>query len=690
MTFKQVDISRDAALLDAAKRRIRDEAELVLPERQVDVLARNYLAAKNWRTVPALRRGKVLESNTMREFLKDAKFQVNYLASEVNRITATIQRDVEDVRRSNRSIETDAAGISAAISQEEIRIVGKYTKVQCNKFARAVDFGLGYGSGSFLVDYKTGFTFHPENLAQVVPNTGITLPVQAYTKASVRSVYLDKDGTDFGDSKSPIISTDPRSVLVNGKSFRQVIIKREFDKYGIQYPVSDALLMLCFTLSTLQMVNCIRITPAGGAPFKVDYISYFDGTNGWVDIGEDNFVVDNEYNILLPPVRATAIRITLSQSSPIAKTSYNANGVREAVLDSVLKGIGFKPMFDLEDDVIEGTVYDFSIASIEIGLNRYRALGVYRSNPLYINKPISMDMYADYTVGYSDASISPEANSSLPPWALSAEAYIGMELKENGGSAIADLIPVPLQNRYQSEILPLIGTEARTKFMPDLSADYLVYQIASTTTGETDLVVDLSVEHFHQVGEKVYLALPPEGGTSGYGYVTAVTDTSISIGLDNCTFTLSDDIDASTLPRAYLYVIGEASGFFVGRGNDYLSVGADYTYSLDGGATWLDTFQLPDNYWQARESARASDFRIRFKNPRYDSLHWIEYVALKNQSLGNTNLVRLVSNKIVLENSLFNATGTLTSVFIVRAGSLDPHVTPLVSMYYLAVNEDES
>lgn len=123
-----------------------------------------------------------------------------------------------------------------------------------------------------------------------------------------------------------------------------------------------------------------------------------------------------------------------------------------------------------------------------------------------------------------------------------------------------------------------------------------------------------------------------------------------------------------------------------------LTIGVDYSISLDDKSTWYDYFVMPGeaSYSYLNKRAKAGRFYVRVYNRRSDAVYWIKYRVKRNQFLSSCNKIMLKNGRVVFDKSLRKTFGTLQTIFVFRTNSTNPYITPILREYSLRIQEKES
>lgn len=704
MPFRlKTSIDNFGATRTAARLRITDDPGQNRSDEEIDLLVDNYLRANIQQRLPRLVDGRPMDSNVFREFLKDTKFFIALHSISAGELETEITNTAKLAFGTLNDLQQEALVLDSLISEEEIKVRGGFTTVHFNSFVRQIDKGLQANNPHWLTDYKTGFTFLPENEANIITGTGITLPVRERVRIPIVDATLVAEETDYGDSRQPLVSNDPRNVFLRDKIFRHVIIRREHDNTSRVFNRTPSYLTIQLELPNIQLVNLIRINPVGQSTLQIESISYVNESAEEVTLTTTVLPGDTHQVILFEPVRTRFLRIKFQQFAPVSKTFHNVRDERAKEINKILRGIGWTQGLPENPEAIQGRVFDFSLEQLEVGLIVYQSLGVYRSKSVKVKKPLGVSLSSAAENLASPVGTAYSQGFQLPEGTVLNEYYLGIRLKNRNGTVVLnDLIPIPDTLPNQSEFLPLVGTDARVKLFPDMLWSLSKDLVTSITYSGTEFTVTTDTEHGLLVGDSVSFLGPLEHPVVNLWTVDTVTSTTEFTVDAGTALTSLYESDENTAPRIYAYksdvidafgvasTINQSTPVFVMEDDDVLTVGIDYEISIDDGATWIGSFPRGVSYLESLETARSGEFRIRVLNPNYDKVYWIEYRPLRNQFLGRTNRVRLKNGRVVFHRRLRKSIGTINTVIVSRADTTNPYVSPVVLFYALKVREDVS
>lgn len=684
----------------AIKRRISDEANTNLSDREFDSKIAQFLVNGKQATDPGLLAGSPIFSHSWSNFIKDEKLFIGTLNGKVNTLEEEIKNTAKENFGTLQNIQQEALAIDSFITEEEIKVLENYTTVHYNSFVRPVDQALGFNNTNWLIDYKTGFSFLPNNESNIVFNTGLTLPIKNQTKSAIKEVTLVGEDTDMGDSLKPILSTDPMNLLLDNKVFRHLIVRQDFDKTSRKFSFRETRLGLLLTLSNLQLVNYLVLQPLGQSTLQVSELNYVNEVGEEIELTNEVIQTEVGLVILFEPVRTKNIKLVLKQNSPITRTNVSIVDATTQQLNEVLSGVGYGQLLPENTENVMGKVYDFSLEKISVGLNTYSNLGVFRSKNVQVQAPIGLSINDSASrIEITSNQNTYGQNYSLPNGTVLNEYYVGVELfDKNRNTRLKDLIPVPDSYPIQREFLPLVGSVGRLKLFPDTRWNLDKVSVKSILpivvgVNNTSLaLVTLSSNHNYELGiYQEFTFVGPKGhAINGIFNGVPLTVDQILISANDSD---ASDLAVSANDRPITYVYLEAlqeAPLTVYADDVELSLGSDYLISLDDGITYSDSWPRGQNYQAAIRLARSGRARIKIKNALNYKTYWIEYRVKADQFLGKTKLVELKNGRVVFDKRFVNTKGFFNTVIVSRADNINPFLTPVIQYYALKVLEDVS
>ena len=275
LDFKKTGI-RGKAAERALERRVLDDPLTTKTERQIQIELNNQMSRTSFATFPAHPVSTPIQSQLHREFVKDAKVYASLLAEETSLLEKEIIQSAESAFASLDDLQKELLVLDSLICEDEVRSETGYNNVRFNKWARPKDLPLDYEADSWLTDPKSGITFGPSNICDLVPSVGLTLPHKEVVKALISDITIDSEASDYGDTDKLIVSGNPMDLISNNKTFRHVIVRREFDGTSRSYTQEASSMTILIELSGRQYVNHLKIRPIGNSPVKITNISYFN------------------------------------------------------------------------------------------------------------------------------------------------------------------------------------------------------------------------------------------------------------------------------------------------------------------------------------------------------------------------------------------------------------------------------
>jgi hypothetical protein len=685
----------------AAERRAVDEALTQFAASDVERRTQAVLELRPTKpSMPPIQPGMLLDARSWADYVRDAKMQVSILASTGAGIAEEIDLNAHRNFALLDDLQREAQALDSYVTEEEVKINGRYSQVHYNSFVRSRDSSLPYDSQAWLVDYKTGLPFQAENMSDVVSGTGMTLPLRQHIDVPIINVTLVGEETDVGDTVYPIVSNDPKSVLREDRVFRHVIVRADHDHTSKKYNYTASYCTLLLEFASMQLVNMLKIRPLGHSTIYVEAIAYLNEAGEEVQLTEVELPNEVELTVLFEPVRTRYLKVRFRQYAPVTRTNYDTTDLRVKEINRLLRGADFKQLLDEKGREIQGRVYDFSLEQISVGLRSYENLGVFRSQPIKVSGPVGCS-YDDVveTIQITNTQLAYGTSFFLEDGEVLLERYLGIDLKtEEGGQAVYDLVPIPDAKTVQREFLPLFSGEAQVKLFPDIRWN-LVEQARWTSGTWVDYLFYAYFEDGHgldrplsvaQTDELVCIAgTGPEGTAHSFKSVEwyVVDDQNLILKPSDIVGYSSRTVGSLTISPFVYLTASQFDPLSVYREEELLTFGTDYEISLDRGATWLSTWPRDKEWATLKTEAKAGLFKIRLTNPNSNKMYFVNYRILKDQQLTKSPGISLRRGRVVFDKRLRVASGTITTVIVSRADSVNPYLTPILLSYFLKVRE---
>lgn len=688
----------------AAERRALDEEHTQFGQAERQRRTRGVLSLRSTvPTMPVLAPGAVLDARQWTDYIRDAKMHISSVASTGQGIEEEIGLHSRKNFALLDDLQREARALDAYVTEEEVKINGRYSQVHYNSFLRANDGGLPYDNQDWLVDFKTGLPFQAENVADLIPGTGMTLPLRQQIEIPIINVVLVGEETDVGDTVVPIVSNEPKNLLRDDRVFRHVVIRTDHDSTSRKYNHTPSYCTLLLEFAGVQLVNMLNVRPLGHSTVYIDSLTYLNEAGEEVELTEVELANEVELTVLFEPVRTKYMKVRFRQYAPVTRTSFNTTDLRVRELNRLLRGAGWGQLLDEKGTDIQGRVYDFSLESVSCALRQYENLGVFRSQPVKVASPIGCSFEDKVeTIQVNNAERAYGATFFLNEGEVILERYLGVDLTTpEGGKALYDLVPIPDARHAQREFLPLFSGEAQVKLFPDLrwNIKNKTYWDSGSWIGNYYFMVFADGHGFDRVplakntDTIISIAGPGEEGmaasfASNEWYV--MDDTTLALkpsDVSGFALRVTDDLKN----RPYVYFEAEQDDpLSVYKEDELLTFGSDYEVSFDRGATWVSQWPRDRRWNTLRTKARAGMFKIKLKNPDSTKLYLIDYRVLRNQQLSKQAGVSLKRGRVVFDKRLKNTSGTIQTVIVSRADSVNPYLTPVVLSYFLKVREHVS
>jgi hypothetical protein len=679
---------QDEPLRRAARRRVSDVDHLELSESAIDSLARKYLKENRVVDYPQLLPGSISSSGIQSVYLKDSKFSIGRLAETIR----VLNHDISNFRDRNSALlselQTDVHSLGSMLTEDEVSYQSGFNYAQLNRWSRPQDLPTEWADCEWRVDFKTGRTLLPEDIASLIPAAGITLPVLRTEPLLVSKVVLVAEETNVGSTHLPLVNGDPNSVLREGESFRYVIAKRHSDNTSKRYLHKPVYCTLLFEMTVPQELNSLKIKPIGASPVCVESVSYINNAGEEVLLTTTEIDADLYLTLLFEPVRTRQLKVKLVQFAPVSSEVVRFDDLNARKLNDVVSGLGWSQLVPENTVSIPAKIYDFSIETIELGLRLYRGLGLFESPAINIDKLQALA----HTTAVESISITVDKDGThinLPDSQASNETYYGVEIYDGTDLALKALIPIPDSLPVQIEHLPLVGQVGRCKLFPDVLYMAEKVKIATAEYIAGGLQIVFVTEHgFTDVSNTLVISAPGDDDSfniksSNWVIVDAFTVKALDyVGSGEL-------VEFAPTPFGYIKELAN-DPFSVYLGDTLLVLGQDYSFSLDDGSTWLTEVPATMTLRRNFRKTLAGTFRIKVASPQYDSLYRIQYLPKSVQDLEPKGLVTLRNGRIVFDPSLQGMKARLKTVMMMRAETSNGYVSPVITSYLLKVKRDES
>jgi hypothetical protein len=628
-----------------------------------------------------------LYSNFFSEYLRDMRFYINLDNLSINTLEQQVMSFVNSSIKRITLVRKEAQALDSTVVENEIKINQVYDIVHFNAFSRESDMPLSLLDTRWMQDYKSEISFDPDQQLSVVDGSGLILPLTDKVRIPFISAELVGEETDVGDTKEPLVSTDPRYLIIPNKVFKHIIIRLEHDSRGRKYTHSDSRCTIALELPGIQMVNYLRIMPAGVSSILIDSIKYLNESNELVELSSSVTEGDTGFCYFFEPIRTRKFVISFIQYAPVTKLGLFSGGIVEKELNRFLAGIDWAYRFQENNEYIEGRVFDFSIESIETGLNTYLNSGFFRSKDIVVKDiaSVSITDSAELVPITSRANISGNPDNSVPNTDPYTDFYLGVKITNtNGTKVLEDLIPITDTYPVQTEYLPLVGGQARVKLFPDLLWNGDRNRILE---GETlvypQMLLVTEAPHGYSIGDSVNFVGPADNTLSGLQEVIDVIDDYTFVVVVNTTHTT---IDANTTPRVYALSYDPSTPpFTVFKDGSALVLGTDYQISFGEIDYWRSILPNGSELLALLRDARSGKFRVKITKPDYEGTYWINYKPQDRQYLGKTKHVKLINGKAVFDKVFRKNSTVLNAVCVLRNDMSNPYITVILRNYALKI-----
>lgn len=687
-------------ILEAARKRVADIGKHDLSDKDIDDQAAKYLSSHTESvSIFDVESGVPLSSLTRTEQLRDIKFSVEGLNRRTKVLDEKIVSFSKDSFSSLSEIQREANSLASEVSEQEIRILGNYDKVHLNTANRGMDMQLAQDDKQWTKDFKTGFSFLEHQAMHTIVGAGFTFPIREQAYTPIISATIVDEETDTGDTITPLISSPPENIFLSDKVFRYAVVRTDYDvtsRLYKQQTTIDDYPYSCVSSCAIQLdlpnsiaVNFIEIEPIAGSSVSVSKVKYLNEAGEEIELVTSTLSSETNLYLIFSPIYTRYLKIVFQQYAPIARTDVAIED-KNSSLNLLLEGAGFQTILPESISSIKGRVYDFSLKNIKTGFIAYENAGLFRSKPILVNNPLSVDLSVEVEATMPPSERDPYGNIiTLPDGRILYEAYIGAKLETNDGASRLDaLIPVPDSYPWQTEFLFPVGSSAKAKLFPDLRWSSSKLQIVAGGVAEPFYTFHTTTPHNLSSGSTVnFIGSHKLNGSYSVAGIITPTVFYIDLGVLPAELEATLDLSDCTL---YLSLGITSAPIDIYKGPELLSIGSNYQISLDAGSNWHSDWPVGGEFEYLYRVPVAGNFRIRFINKDPSALYWIKYRVLRNQRLLSDNSVYLKNGKVMFGLYPESISGTLNTVIVFRTNTLYPYVTPILREYSLKIQESKA
>lgn len=676
----------------ALDRFVKDRENVELDSREVTGFKSIKRIIPVERLLPQLLPAAPISSNKLVEYLREAKLRVNVLGQQSSILDNEIRSASVDFWSTLDDVQNELKALDSDIQEEEIKAEDKFQQVHYNAFNRPIDTAAR--DIRQQVDPKTGLPFLLDQGLHLLPGAGLTLPVTSEERVFIRDIILLDEETDVGDTPVPLIKTDPRNLLDPDLAFRYVICRKVYDATGRLYNFTESTCRLLVQLGHIQLINHINIRPASHSPLLVKAIEYLNDSGEKITLDLDVLSLDGNLDILLEPIRTNNLYITLVQYAPVEQTEIITGDIRRTEINKALIGAGWEQTLDNSSETLKVKVYDFSLESLTIRLRTYKQAGFFTSQKIQLDKPLSFSLaVATETIKISSTQGTYGSTYFLPEGTVLYETYAHVFLEDQiHRHQIRTSFPIPSLKEVQTELMPIIGGESPTCFVPDFFYSAFKRRVKEATYAGNYVTVELEEAHGLTLGvvyaDELELFVGRE--RPDYNFVSieweAITGTSLQLTRPTAS-AITGTVTENDTPRGWLMRGLSSEPFSVYKEETKLVLGTDYTYSIDDGVTWKDEILTLSEFAELKETLFAGSFRIKLVRPDYDRYYWCTYKRANTQYLHKNKLFLLKKNSVLVDKKLRSLKGAIQTMIILRADSRIPYLSSVIHNYKLKVRQ---
>lgn len=636
-----------------------------------------------------------INSISFTDFLRESKLRINLLASQSNQLSREIDSSVENLWALADDAAREVKQLEADIQEAEILIAERFQKVHFNAFVRPSDMSAPEENRS-IIDWKTNLPFLNDYKLEVFPEAGATLPIDRIIPVTIKNIQILDEYTDVGDTLYPLIKGNPLSLIRDREIFHYIIARKAYDESGRLYNRTESTCKLLIDLSMIQLVNRLTIKPASHNTIILKKLEYLNENNELTEINIEEIGLPGKLDIIFEPVRASKLYITLVQHAPLEETIVQTSDYRITSLNKLLKGMNWSVLLDESSTNFAARIFDFSMESLKLSFITYKQLGYFLSKPIEIQNAFAFQLRTSTeAINISSEQRAYNTEHFLPDGTVLHEAYIKAELSNSNKETELNItFPVPINKGGLIEQLPLLGGRSRVCFYPDIYYSATKYKVTSGLYFLEEVYLTLDEPHGLPLGEVFTDPIELWAGranneknviSTSWG---AHSETQLRLSVPGTSFSFfGEALTSNSIPRAWLIRQRDSIPFIVHCENDELSLGTDYTISLDQGVNWLSDLPNYRDYSLLRENRIAGHFFVNILKPDYSKYYWITYKHHFDQYLHPTKAVYLRNGVVSFIPRFRKLNGNLSTLLILRSNNRTPYITSLIQNYQLKIRE---
>ena len=416
------------------------------------------------------KRGNLLDAQLIDTNLRNLNFYMYYINKNINSIKRIEDAFYLKSREYFKVLNKDLSKIKSLITETDLRLNSKYTKVKVYDIFQEKDFEEIYD----LVDVKRDLRFRKEEQCQFKEGYIETKKINR-SSLDIVSIELLQENSFFSDSLKAIEITKDSSLIYRKDKFWHYIVgavqsledlqKLPHKKVGIEFVVN---------FDGYEDLNSIYIEFGSSLPvvFNKNQLSYYDkDTKVWKLIDEDTISIlkdQNRSKIFFNTVRTNKIKINLVQNkyhdtNQVFDEDIGSRILKDLVSRSYLSASNKEAFSEIK------RVYDLSILHLECSRECNSHLGFYReAEPVTLNKPLSLNIEQEIFFESENCFIEKYAHIVL----YGEESFAAHKKKSknfNNTKRANIKIPLPDSPYKQTELLRFKNEVSKVNLFPKLS-----------------------------------------------------------------------------------------------------------------------------------------------------------------------------------------------------------------------------
>lgn len=529
-----------------------------------------------------------------------------------------------------------------SLQQHVIKTRQSYDHVDVNSFQSRMDLRR---NAKIKIDPKSGDGVPASRRVYASKNLGVTQPVVQKTRLNLAAVRLVGDESSLGFG----LQVDDPSVLLNERGiYNHAVALQERNSNNRSFSVRKQSATLCleFDLGAMEVVNGVTIDSASQRTLTLESVRYWDGA-AWQDVGVSGKIKDVA-DLRFSHVRARQLRVLFS-TKPVERGTFYRY---DEELDEIIAGYGLTQRYgDLTRESFDGVAFDFALESVQFYRYIYDSVGVYEGPPLRYD-----------ALGVTIDSVT-SGSGSLDRYVL----VYGPDNQEY-------MLPVPDAGGSTTEQLFPVGGTCRVKLFPDLTQSMTRWRVTGSTSGTFQLTLTTALAHNLTVGD--YVSFSNISDLPDSYQVASVGTNSVTINVSTAALA-AVTIDSSETPAVWMWSTTQPDPVTVTEDGVAITLGTDWEYSIDGGATYLSEWHRDDI-----DNRNAGHFLIRLGSADLGKKYAVTYDVASRQTLAD--VAELRSSVIEIEGL---ETTEVRPVFFLRGSSATPYETLTLTKYWVKGTE---